>query len=152
MCSLVGSSCAEGSRRTTSTTTPKCGPTIEEQGQLAGGCARSGRSGDGWVENTLLSMQTRARAHALSTSYELLLLVERLDVHRDGSLSTTRLSKIKKRERRVSKTKSYLHALLLGRVGNITNGVESIDLSLEIYTVRNHGVGVSVSPHSSTST
>ena len=120
MCSLVGSSCAEGSRRTTSTTTPKCGPTIEEQGQLAGGCARSGRSVYGWVENTLLSMQTRARAHALSTSYELLLLVERLDVHRDGSLSTTRLSKIKKRERRVSKTKSYLHALLLGRVGNVT--------------------------------
>ena len=74
MCSLVGSSCAEGSRRTTSTTTPKCGPTIEEQGQLAGGCARSGRSGDGWVENTLLSMQTRARAHALSTSYELLFI------------------------------------------------------------------------------
>ena len=115
MCSLVGSSCAEGSRRTTSTTTPKCGPTIEEQGQLAGGCARSGRSVYGWVENNLLSMQTRARAHALSTSYELLLLVERLDVHRDGSLSTTRLSNIKEKgefpKRNHTFTRSFLAEL-----------------------------------------
>ena len=119
MCSLVGSSCAEGSRRTTSTTTPKCGPTIEEQGQLAGGCARSGRSVYGWVENTLLSMQTRARAHALSTSYELL-FISRTPRRPPRRVSVNNPTFEHQRERRVSKTKSYLHALLLGRVGNVT--------------------------------
>jgi hypothetical protein len=84
--------------------------------------AARGREGvgmGGWRTPCFLCRRALARM-LFPPAMNYCLLVERLDVHRDGSLSTTRLSKIKKRERRVSKTKSYLHALLLGRVGNVT--------------------------------